>query len=80
MKAILEFDFSSENTDDRMEHARMMQATNMCYILSELQDYIRNRLKYSEKFESGDVELEKVIETLNSLMYDNGVNLDEIYR
>ena len=79
MKAILEFDFNDDNHGDRQEHARMMQATNLCYIIYELQNYLRDRLKYADKFESGEVELEKVRETLNSLMYDNGVNLNEIY-
>lgn len=79
MKATLEFDFD-KGEGERIEHARMMQATNMCHIISEMSNYLRNRLKYSEKFESGEVELEKVRETLNSLMYDNGVNLDELYR
>lgn len=80
MKATLEFDFDKEDSDDRMEHMRMLKAIDMCFVLNEMKQYFRDKLKHSERFESGDVELEKAQEFLFELMHDNNIDLDEIYR
>lgn len=80
MKATLEFDFDNENSDDREEHARMLKANDLCFVLNEMQQYFRDRIKYTETFETGEVELENAQKKLSELMYDNSINLDEIYR
>lgn len=80
MKATLEFDFNDENSEDRIEHMRMLKAIDLCAVINDMKEYLRGRLKYNETFESGEVELEKVQTKLFELMDTFNINLDEIYR
>jgi len=78
MKAILTFDFD-KNPDDKQDHARMLKADSLCAAISDYKEYLRGRLKYNEKFESGEKELETAREKLFEILNENGINLDDIY-
>jgi hypothetical protein len=80
MKATLEFDFNDENSEDRIEHARMLKSNDLCFVLNEMNQYFRDRLKYTETFETGEIELENAQKRFHELMHDNNINLEEIWR
>lgn len=75
MKATLEFDFDKEGSDDRHEHARMLKATDLCGCLFDMDQYLRNSLKY----DANPPSLEDAREKLHEIMRDHGVILDDLY-
>ena len=79
MKVTIEFDFDDPEKDDRAEHMRMMKATDLCSVIFDMQCYFRGKLENTEKFESGEKELEDASEKLFELMDRKGIMLDELY-
>lgn len=79
MKAILEFDFDDPEKDDRVDHARMLKANDMCAAIYDMQQYFRSKLKYSEDFGSGEKEVEDAQAKLFELLDSHGVNMNELF-
>jgi hypothetical protein len=75
MKAILEFNLP----DDEEEYGRTVVATELCSILFDMDNYLRERLKYGE-LKSADEELEDARQKLSDLMNEEAINLDKIYK
>ena len=67
MKASLIFDL--DDSEDRMAHLRCVKSDSMAFILQEV---IYNLRKKCEN-DGGDV-----FEAIGDLMYDNGINIDEL--
>jgi len=77
-KAILRFDLN--DTDDQEKFARAIKADDMCYVLSEHLEWLRQKLKYKLEGDSEAAKaLEESRENLTSLMHDNNVDLNEIW-
>lgn len=72
-KAIIEFDLP----DERWQYKCANNGTNFFCILTELDNYLRSKLKYGHEYESADDALEDVRKELWNLMEGEGVNLDE---
>ena len=77
MKADLEFD--CEDLEDEMKLKRMLLASDLCYVIFEMQQYLRSRLKYTEEYKSSVEEIEDIQSHLSNLMVDNCVDLNKIY-
>jgi|GEM_PF-6218641 len=77
MKADLEFD--CEDLEDEMKLKRMLLASDLCYVIFEMQQYLRNKVKYTEELKSADKEIEDIRSHLNNLLIDNCIDLDKIY-
>jgi len=77
MKADLEFD--CEDLEDEMKLKRMLLASDLCYVIFEMQQYLRNKVKYTEELKSADEEIEDIQSNLNNLLIDNCIDLDKIY-
>ena len=77
MKADLEFD--CEDLEDEMKLKRMLLASDLCYVIFEMQQYLRNKVKYTEELKSADEEIEDIQSNLNNLLIDNCIDLNKIY-
>lgn len=75
MKAILEFDFDKEDSDDKSEHARMLKATDLCGCLWDFDQYLRDTLKYGEKMPT----VEEIRDKLHEEMNTHGIVLEDLY-
>ena len=77
MKATLEFDL--DEGQDKTAHLRCVKAVNMAVALWDMDQYLRNQLKYNDKI-TGEVydALDKAREQLRGFMNDHNVNLDEL--
>lgn len=79
MKATLIFDFDKEDSDDRVKHARMMKSFELCACLWDIDQFLREKLKYGNDYKSADEALEKTRDKLHELMQDSGIVLDHLY-
>jgi len=76
-KAILRFDLS--DPDEQEKFARAIKADDMCYVLSEHLEWLRQKLKHELEADSEAAKaLEEARENLTGFMHDNNVDLDEI--
>lgn len=78
MNAKLEFDLNEPCEKQQLE--RMLKAKNLCSVICDMREYLRSRLKYTEKFKSGKKELKEIREKLIESLECNNINLDEIYQ
>ena len=77
MKAQLNFDLT--DPDDRDEHLRCILSLNLCSVLWEIDQWLRGEVKYGENGKKGDI-LQEARDKLTSLMDENDINLDVIYK
>ena len=70
MKATLKFNLPEE----RQEHLRAVKATDLCSILWDMDQWFRDEIKHNNK-----EHLQEARDKLGEFMYDNGINLNEIY-
>ena len=75
MKAILEFDLPEE----RDEHKRAVLADDMCSVLWVMH-YEELRTKHKDLTEQEEAVYDKLSERLIELLYEHGINLDDIYK
>jgi hypothetical protein len=77
MKGILEFNL--DDADDNKSFNRCSKALDMASVIWEFKynslRQLRNRL---DNIESKDEVLDEVFETFNDLLYENGINLDNL--
>jgi hypothetical protein len=80
MKAILEFNL--DERDDIEAHLRCVKALDMAVVLWDMDQYLRNKMKYGNKDSmlSDDAykALEDAREELRESMSSRGINLDEL--
>jgi hypothetical protein len=76
MKAILEFNLSDPESDDRMEHHQAINGWRYSLVLSELDSHLRSIEKYEDKHFERNVLAEELREWLRDEMYNQGVILD----
>ena len=69
MEAILKFNLPEE----AIEHLRCVKADSLYLSLWELDQYLREQIKYHEKNE-----LQVVRDRLSGILFENGVGLDEL--
>jgi len=69
MKAILEF----ELPEDKMAHLRAVHADNLVFMIWELDQWLRDRIKYEDR-----IEFQPVREQLYSILEEHGLFLDEL--
>lgn len=74
MKAILEFNLP----EDRNEHEIAIHAMDFALTCWDLDQQLRNWLKYGNKFNTADEALEATRETLNEILNQHNVNLNMI--
>lgn len=74
MKQIFEFDTGDENYDYH-EHQVYIQAPKMVRALSDIQAKIKNWYKWDERTHIPD---EEIMDTINSIILDNGVDMESI--
>jgi len=76
-KAILEFDLNEP--DDVTAHKQAVKALDMAIVLWDMDQYLRNQLKYNDKI-TGEVydALDKAREQLRGFMNEHNVDLDEL--
>ena len=73
MKATLEFNLPEEAS----EHRAAVQALDWKYVVTEMDEYLRQQIKYGELNEEGDKILQAAREHLHELCNDNNVNIHE---
>jgi hypothetical protein len=76
-KAILEFDLNE--VEDVTAHKRAVKALDMAITLWDMDQYLRQQLKYNDKI-TGEVydALDKAREQLREFMNNHNVDLDEL--
>jgi cell fate (sporulation/competence/biofilm development) regulator YlbF (YheA/YmcA/DUF963 family) len=76
-KAILEFDLNE--VEDVTAHKRAVKALDMAMALWDMDQYLRQQLKYNDKI-TGEVydALDKAREQLRDFMNNHNVDLDEL--
>jgi hypothetical protein len=76
-KAILEFDLNE--VEDVTAHKRAVKAIDMAIVLWDMDQYLRNQLKYNDKI-TGEVydALDKAREQLREFMNEHNISLDEL--
>jgi len=67
MKAILEFDLNDH--DERMAHLRAVKSTSMAIVLFEIQHNLFRGIEENNT---------SIIEKINDLIHEHGINLDEL--
>ena len=67
MKAILEFDLN--DYDERMAHLRAVKSTDMAIVLFEIQHNLFRGIEENNT---------SIIEKINDLIHEHGINLDEL--
>jgi len=77
MIAKLEFDCSVPEEAEKMK--RMFLADDLCSVIHNLQKYLWDKSKFTEKFKSAESELKHVGLELYELMEEKGISLDDIY-
>jgi len=77
MIAKLEFDCSIPEEAEKMK--RMLLADDLCSVIRNFQETLRNRVKLNNNCKSGKDELLSIIQELNNQLEDKGINLDDIY-
>ena len=77
VKAILEFDLNE--VEDVTAHKRAVKAIDMAMALWDMDQYLRQQLKYNDKI-TGEVydALDKAREQLREFMNQHNVDLDEL--
>lgn len=73
-KAILEFDLA--DPDDRLSHIRAVNATNAYAVLSEMDRWLREKIKYAEQDKHPS--LEEVREYLFEVLVERRVSLEDL--
>lgn len=76
MKATLTFDLN--DSDERAEHKRAIQATDAYLVLWDLDQELRQKLKYSELTGEREIAYSEIREKLHDLLSNYGVNLDDL--
>lgn len=78
MEAILSFNL--DDHDDREAHLRCTKALNLCLVLFDLDNELRSSIKHSteEDTEERIKALEDVRNSLNGLMIDHNIDLEEL--
>lgn len=78
MKATLEFNLNDE--EDMRSHIRCVMSLELASCLYQLNNYLRNQLKYNEEEMSQDAyeSVEKVRDRFYQIMNDEGIYLDRI--
>ena len=69
MKAILEFNLPEE----RDEHTLAVKAPNMYGALWDIDQWLRAKIKYEDRFE-----FQEVREQLHEILWENGFQIDEV--
>lgn len=72
-KARIEYDLP----DESWQYKCANNGTSLFCILTDIDNYLRGKLKYGHEYKSADDALEDVREELWKLMVEEGVNLDE---
>ena len=73
MKATLKFDL--DDLDDRLAHLRCVHALELTLVITDLQEYLREEIKYKD-----NESLEPVRDELNKILYGREINLEELIR
>jgi hypothetical protein len=74
MKAILEFKLP----EDASDHLLATHASDFYLSLFDMDQYLRNILKYGHEFKSADEALEKVREELHEIMTERNVSTEMV--
>ncbi len=74
MKAILEFDLPEDNG----QYVVTAHAMDFALVCWDIDQFLRDKLKYGNTFTTADEALEKTRETLHELLYNYNINLDMI--
>jgi len=77
MIAKLEFDCSIPEEAEKMKRALL--ADDLCSVIHNLQKYLWDKYKFTEKLKSAESELKHVGLELYELMEEKGIDLDNIY-
>ena len=76
MKAILEF-----NLDEPYEqnaHARAINGTKAYIALYEMDNYLRNQIKYTQHSDEVEVTLQSIRDVLYEIMSKNNIDLNDL--
>jgi hypothetical protein len=78
MKAILEFDFDKEDSDDRIQFQDAVDGTKWKLAMWELDQWLRAQIKYAPDTMSDDTHktLQECRDKLHYILSDNNLNLD----
>jgi hypothetical protein len=74
MKAILEFDLPEDNCN----HILAVHAMDFALLAWDLDQYLREKLKYGHQFTDADDALEAIREFLHDQLIDRQISLDMI--
>lgn len=77
MKAIATLTFDLEDADARESHKDVLKATDYKFCLSEIDNFLRSKLKYEDHPEEIDKIYQQVRDELNQIMEGNGVSIWE---
>lgn len=77
MKVSVEFNF--DEYEDRLAHKRFTYTLELCFVINELDNYLRGELKYNESLHKKAYEaLEKTRNKLHEILNENNINLQEL--
>lgn len=76
MKAILEFDLDKH--EDKLAHNRAISATEGYLVIHQLDNYLRNKLKYAELNSSEETAISDIREELNRLLIDYNIDMGNL--
>jgi len=78
MKAILEFDFDKEDSDDRSQFEDAINGTKFKLALWELDQWLRSNTKYAPDTMSDDTyeAYEKCRQQLRDILIENSISID----
>lgn len=78
MKAILEFDFDKEDSDDRLEFQDAINGTKWKMLVWEFDQHLRSKTKYASDNDDPKVieALYQLRDYLHELRAERGLNLD----
>ena len=77
MKAQLEFNLA--DPDERDEHLRCTLSQNLCAVIWEMDQWLRGQVKYGEDNKRAEI-LDEARTMLSSIMTDENINLDILYK
>ena len=76
MKAILEFDLN--DVHERSSHKRAISSTNAYLVLSYLDSFLRDKLKYENLSDEVAYSFQETRDTLGQLMENLDINLNDL--
>ena len=78
MKAYLEFDLN--DIDDRFSHKRAVKADDLMSFIWDFDELLRDYIKYDTTYTAEQLDaIENLKEQFNEMLYDKGINIDELW-